>query len=201
MGSAAAYCCARLRVARANRAVTLFALFRFVFLLLFSAVVVVFVSVAPQAALFPLTPPHILYPASTVIHSLHFALLHFIHSFLPLLFPQKKLHCTAKNRATPAAKPWASGTLRVISVRHPRSTRSRLAPLHYAGKKLLRYCSAYFYRSVPAQGCFTCVVLVLRPRTAPDHPPLNSVDFFILFALPRRLLKYSQRATKKCSQR
>jgi hypothetical protein len=59
---------------------------------------------------------------------------------------------------------------------HPRSTRSRLVPLHCAGKKPLRYRSADFFTCfVPAQGCFTCVVLAtLTP--APDHPPLKYPD-------------------------
>ena len=50
-GAAAAYCCARLLVARANRAVIVFAMFRSVFLPQpFSAVVVVFASFVPQSA-------------------------------------------------------------------------------------------------------------------------------------------------------
>ena len=102
-GAAAAYCCARLLVARANRAVIVFALFRFVFLSQpFSAVVVVFASFVPQSA--HTTTNHIKPKQEQSFISLNvprtstrFA------SFIPALaLPTKKLHYTAKTYASPA---------------------------------------------------------------------------------------------------
>ncbi|MDR1679221.1 MAG: hypothetical protein LBR81_05515 [Prevotellaceae bacterium] len=65
----------------------------------FSAVFAVFAPVVPPATH---TAKSYLTQASTVIHSLHYAALHSILSFLPLPDPAKKLHFTAKNRASPA---------------------------------------------------------------------------------------------------
>lgn len=122
-GAAAAYCCARLLVARANRAVIVFALlaspssssfgivqiplryicpllsfrssvlFRF-FCPTLSAVVVVFASFVPQSA--HTTTNHIKTQARAVIPSLIAFVPHFFRSLIPALaLPTKKLHCTA----------------------------------------------------------------------------------------------------------
>jgi hypothetical protein len=134
---------------------TRFLLVTFRFLPTLSAVVVVFIPLTLHSH-----HHEFLTQASAVIHSLHSAKLHFVHYFPPLLFPQKNSLLSKKSRQ-PCGKAVGSRSphsiVRAIRACHPRSTRSRLAPLHSAGKKLLRYRSANFYRSVPAQGCFTCV--------------------------------------------
>ena len=94
-------CCARLRVSQANRAVIVFAMFRFVFLPTLSAVVVVFAIFRTSIR----SHHHDLYKtqARAVIPSLITFVPHFIHSFIPALaLPAKKLHCTAKTYASPA---------------------------------------------------------------------------------------------------
>ena len=102
-GAAAAYCYARLLVVRANRAVTVFAMFRFVFLPQpFLAVFAVFVLVVPPDTH---TAKHFLSQARVppFISQTTFHKFHFVCSFSPTLAqPAKKLHYTAK---TPPALP------------------------------------------------------------------------------------------------
>jgi hypothetical protein len=79
--------------------------------------------------------------------------LHFIHSLqvASLAFPAKKLHYTAKNRASPAAS------------RKQSQPSFRYAPF--------RCIFSAAFKAVYLR-CF-----VLRPRTAPDHPPLKTVEY------------------------
>ena len=90
MGSAAADSCARLRVARANRAVTFFAMFRFVFLLptLFSGCSRVrFGRASRRSHHYTFFSPS----KRNVFHSfISFRRLHCIHSFNPLHLPTRK---------------------------------------------------------------------------------------------------------------
>jgi hypothetical protein len=79
-----------------------------------------------------------------------FAPLPLTHPTPPTCPARKKTTLRGKNRANPAVngrQPQPSfryAPLRAICVCHPRSTRRRLAPLNYAGKKSLRYRSANF---------------------------------------------------------
>jgi hypothetical protein len=109
-----------------------------------------------------LTAKHCLSQARAVIHSLHFAALHSVHYFLPLLSPQKNSTTRQKTRQPCVFH---------VGNRSPRSTRSRLAPLHYAGKKSLRYHSADFS---PAPFRFKVVLPALfwlRPHQPPTTHP------------------------------
>jgi hypothetical protein len=105
---------------------------------------------------------------------------------LPLTHPtrhtcpaRKKTALHGKKRASPAVngrQPHPScryAPLRAICVCHPRSTRSRLAPLHYAGKKSLRYRYANFYLLRSGSGlfylrCFCYTRANPRPPTPKD---------------------------------
>ena len=144
----------------------------------FSAVFAVFVTVAPQAPLLPLTPQNIFYSKQEpprLNHSISQATFHsFGVSALALSAKKTPLH--GKNRASPAAsgrQPQPSfryAALWAICGCHPRSTRRRLAPLHSASKKITPLSLRKFFTcSVPAQGCFTCVVFD-HAHTSPRPP-------------------------------
>ena len=76
------------------------------------------------------------------VQSLHFSSLpHFVQ---PLLFPTHSLPKQKLRQPCRIRQPSAALILRAVCCQRPCSTRSRLAPLHYAGKKQLRYCSACF---------------------------------------------------------
>jgi len=129
-GAAAAYCCARLLVARANRAVIVFAMFRFVFFAQpFSAVVVVFASFVSQSA--HTTTNYIKPKQEQSFISLKASCTStlFAPFFLHLPCPQKNY--TPRQKTTPAlrlqrrlsAPSFRFAPLWAISVSHPRSTR------------------------------------------------------------------------------
>jgi hypothetical protein len=184
--------CARLRVARANRAVTVFACFVSFFCPTLLAVFAVFPLVIPLRYIPAAhTAKHCL-SQSKSRHTFSTFRCATFRSFLPALaFPAKKLHFTAKTCASPAAsgrQPQPSfrcATLRAICVCHPRSTRRRLAPLHSTGKKSLRYTPPIFYLFRSGSRLFYLRCFVLRPRTAPDHPPLKQLKSHFI-CVPRR---------------
>lgn len=131
-----------------------------------SAVFAVFV----RSFLPALTPQGIFIPSKSCLSFTSFRFSP-LRSFVPALaFPPK--HLQAKNSASPAAKPLAVEaltTFRATLVCHPRSTRSRLAPLHYAGKKttplLLRLFFTASFRLKAALPVFG-----LNPAS-PTHSP------------------------------
>lgn len=157
-GAAAAYCCARLLVARANRAVIVFAMFCSVFCpnpfqRLWSCSLLSFLNT--------LTPPRIIYNPSKSSHSFRSICLvpqHVsLHSFLHLPCPQKTpLH--SKNIRQPCVfnvgcqRPLFKNSfvphfvffVRAISASHPRFTRYRLAPLTTASRESTSLRSAAF---------------------------------------------------------
>jgi hypothetical protein len=95
-------------------------------------------------------------------------------SFAPssrtLAQPRKKLHYAQKIAPAlrvPRSQPQPSfrfAALRAIRVCHPRSTRRRLAPLHSAGKKSLRYAPPIFYPLRSGSRLFYLHWFSLRPR-------------------------------------
>jgi hypothetical protein len=96
--------CARLRVARVNRAVTFFASFHFVFLpALSSGLCRVSLWSFRYAPFSPLTPQNIVYPKQEQARLNHSIPQVPFHSFgvLALALPAKKLHCTAKKTHQP----------------------------------------------------------------------------------------------------
>ena len=180
MGSAAADSCARLRVARANRAVTFFAMFRFVFLLptLFSGCSRVrFGRASRRSHHYTFFYPSKSRSASIIpFHKFHFILSAYRH--LPT---RKKTSLHGKKPASPAVNGrhpqplFRFTTLRAICVCHPRSTRRRLAPnaanqkmhyitlsLHFTAFLVLRSRLLYLR-------CF-----LLRPHQPPTTHPCNS---------------------------
>jgi hypothetical protein len=89
----------------------------------------------------------------------------------------KKTSLRGKNRASPAVngrQPQPSfryAPLRAIRVCHPRSTRRRLAPLHYASKKSLRYHFADFLLASFRLKAVLPALFLLRPRQPPTPHP------------------------------
>lgn len=177
-GAAAADCCARLRVARANRAVTIFAMFRFVFLpTLFSGLCRV--RFGHSATLHSLRSHRktLFIPSKSRLvlkRSIPLRSILLLRPCRHLLCPQKNY--TSQQKIAPALRQ-AVGVhslhyVTAICVRHPRSTRRRLAP-DAAAKKCTPFRYAPF-RSIfncCAQGCFTCVVLCYaRAQPPTTHP-------------------------------
>jgi len=140
-------CCARLRVSQANRAVIVFAMFRFVFLPTLSAVVVVFAIFRTSIR----SLHHDFYKPKqeqSFHRSLRSCLTSFTHSFLHLPCPQKNY--TAQQKHTPAlrfqrrlsepslqiAHSFLISLFSVLAIpaSHLRSTRYRLAPLTTASR-------------------------------------------------------------------
>lgn len=77
-----------------------------------------------------------------------------------------------KKSASPAAhssRPQPSLIVRAICVRHPRSTRSRLAPLHYASKKITPL-SLRFFLLAPFRLKAVLPALFFSPLTKPRPP-------------------------------
>ncbi|HOG19602.1 MAG TPA: hypothetical protein PKW37_04090 [Salinivirgaceae bacterium] len=180
-GQTATTSCARLRVARANRAVMFFALLRSVFLPYppFKAVVVVFV-------------PHTTTQLSSKQAQHSFTTLRFApfrSIILPLPQPCKKTTlrdkktrqpCVIKRRQSAPFSPLCS--VQASSVCPPRSTRKRLAPYLQSGMQTLRCATlfAYLLSVGSAQGCFTCVGFL------PTHPqksqaPTQKKQFYFSF--------------------
>lgn len=190
------YCFARLRVARANRAVTLFALFRFAFPTL-SAVFAVFVWSFRYTAFPPLIPQrHCLPQVASLCFSFAQSLrkLRFFSLYTHTLAQHPKLHSTAKNRASPATLWLVSSALRAISVRHPRSTRRRLAPLHSTSQKIT---SLIFHLFHSGSGLFYLFGLSRFAHTQPPTThPLNTVDD-IFYLRSTQIFKCNQRENKK----
>ncbi len=89
------------------------------------------------------------------VQSLHFSSLpHFVQ---PLLFPTHSLPKQKLRQPCRIRQPSAALILRAVCCQRPCSTRSRLAPLHYTGKKTTPLSLRLFFTcSVPAHGCFTC---------------------------------------------
>jgi hypothetical protein len=145
----------------------------------FLAVVVVFALVIPLHSISTTHTTTSCLPkqAQSFPHSIALRSFSF-HHFRPCPAPQKNFTTRKKTRQpcvfhvtsrSPHSASLHSGLSRVC---HPRSTRRRLAPLHYAGKKITPLSLRQFFTcSVPAQGCFTCVVFVLHPRQPPTTPP------------------------------
>jgi hypothetical protein len=109
-------------------------------------------------------------------HSISLLSIPFIH-FRPC-FPCKKNYTTRQKNApalrVPRRQPQPSfryATLRTIRVCHPRSTRSRLAPLHYAGKKSLRFAPLIFYPLRFGSRLFYLRCFCATPRQPPTTHP------------------------------
>jgi len=157
----------------------------------FLAVFAVFALVVPPDAH---TAKHCLSQASVPSFIRSFRKLHSLLQAATLAFPAKKLHFTAKNapalplRGRQSQPSFRYAPLRAICVCHPRSTRSRLAPLHSAGKKSLRYRSADFLPAPFRLKAVLPALFLCYTRANPRPPTPKTVEFFILFALPRRFL-------------
>lgn len=181
-GAAAAYCCARLLVARANRTVIVFALFLSVFFVptLFSGCgrVRFFRSSISSHH-------HESYKtqARAVIHFAQCAsYLNTFRSIHSCTCPAHKKNYTSQQKHTPAlrfqrrlsAPSFRFAPFRAISVSHPRSTRWRLAPLTTASKQStpLRFATLLL-AFVRLKAALPALFFPHRPHTAPDHPPLK----------------------------
>jgi len=141
LGAAATYCCARLRVARANRAVTVFAVYGVSLPTLCSGLCRVHSVVPPCIH----TARHCLSQARAVSHSLRFVSLHSVLSFQHFLSRQN----ASKQKTPPAlrqshrqSKPSLRSGLPSSATLAPLADGSRLSTTQT--KKLLRYCSACF---------------------------------------------------------
>lgn len=194
-------CCARLRVSQANRAVIVFAMFRFVFLPTPSAVVVVFAIFRTSIR----SHHHDLYKtqARAVIPSLITFVPHFIHSFIPALaLPAKKTTLHSKNIRQPCVfnvgcqSPLYKSLIRssfrffpfwlsLPATFVPLAIGSRLS-LRQAGKAL-HFVSLLSHLPSFGSGLLYLLGFPLRPRTAPDHPPLKKEEAQLYYS-PIRLI-------------
>jgi len=128
--------------------------------------------------------------ASAVIHSLHSACAS-LWSFIPALaFPQKNY--TSRQKIAPALRQsrWQSqpslnrsGYLRLPPSLHSLSARLNAATKKCTAIPLSLHCAAFL---VLRSGLFYLRWFGATPTPTPDHPPLKTVEFLILFALPRR---------------
>lgn len=82
---------------------------------------------------------------------------HYLIPSSPCLFQRTRSRNKKLRQPCRIRQPSAALILRAVCCQRPCSTRSRLAPLHYAGKKTTPLSLRLFFTcSVPAQGCFTC---------------------------------------------
>jgi len=179
-------------------------MFRFVFLLpTLLEVFAVFALVVPPDAH---TAKHCLCPSKS--HPASKITFHKLHSILSawrhLLSPQKKLHFTAKKTRQPCVFHVGSRSPHSATLHCGLSASATLAPLA-VGSRLstpqaknhsaiapLNFLPAPFRLKAALPALFLCYT-----RANPRPPTPKTVEFLILFALPRRILNISSFCPKK----
>jgi hypothetical protein len=165
-------------------------MFRFVFLpTLFSGLCRVRFGHSAYAPFPPFTPQNIVYPKQKPSFS-HYIPQATFRSFIPALaLPAKKLHFTAKNHASPAASrrrpqpPLRYGYLCPPPSLH--SQTARASPLR--SKKITSLPLRQFFTASFRLKAVLPALFYATPTHSPRPPtPKKTVEFFILFALPRR---------------
>jgi hypothetical protein len=180
--AAAAYYYARLLVVRANRAVTVFAMFCFLPQPFIAVFAVLFLSIPLRCIAFNHTTKHFIFQARVppFISQTTFHKFHFVCSFSRHTYPtRKKTTLHSKNSASPAV----NGS-RPQALHSGLSAADALSPLATAcaspyckQKKSRLYVPPIFHLPPVGSRLLYLICFPLRPRTVPDHPPKKTVEF------------------------